>query len=525
MRPVLIPFAVLLAAPAGGAPPGPRAEPRVTVTTYRYDLARSGANLRETVLTPEAVASGSFGKVWARRVDGEVYAQPLYLPGTEVPGRGTRTVLLVATEHDTVYALDADRRGRGLWKRRLARGRGVTPVPSEDTECGNLAPEIGITGTPVVDPATGTAYLVARTKEDGAWVQRLHALEVATGRDRPGSPVEIEATVPGTGEGGTDGLVPFDPLRNHQRCGLLLLEGTVFVAWASQCDVGPYHGWVLGFDAETLERTATFCATPDGGEGGIWMSGGAPAADGAGSIYLTTGNGTFSAASAGRDLGDAAVRLDPAAGLDPRDFFAPFDQAILEAEDIDLGSGGVLLLPDQPGPRPHLLLFGSKAGSIYLLDRDDLGGYDGVSDAGAVQVLPEAAGPVFGTPAHWNGRVYFQGADDRLRCYALQGGALSTAPVSMSSVFMGFPGASPVVSADGTGGGVVWALQTDDFAAGGPAILHAFDALDLADEIWRSDAAGRRDEAGPAVKFAVPVVAEGRVFVGAGGRVTAYGLR
>jgi hypothetical protein len=509
-RPVFVSGLVLAAAATAGA---------TDVLTYHNDLARTGANTSETTLTPATVSGGRFRRIASLKVDGYVYAQPLVATGVQRKGR-PRDLLVVATEHDRVFAFDVTgKRPRLAWKRALV-GKGERPVNSAtEAACGDLVPEIGITSTPVIHRATETIYVLAKLRAaDGRYHQRLHALDLATGKDKPGSPVEIQASVAGTGDGNEGGTISFNPLRHNQRAALTLVDGKVFIAWASHCDIGPYHGWVMAYDAATLQQTAVWNATPDGGLGGIWHAGGAISADAAGGLYAVTGNGTFG----GRNFGDSAVRLTTSLAL--VDSFTPFNQAVLEDLDIDLGSGAPLVLPDQAGAHPHELVFGGKDGSIYLLDRDAMGGFHEGDDSQIVQALPSAIGGCFGTPAYWNGRVYFHGNGDTLKAFALTDGRLSTSPVSDGGLNFDFPGATPVVSSNGDADGVVWELRTDRFSIKGPAVLYAYDALDLSNLLFSSDDA-KRDWAGPAVKFAVPTVANGRVYVGGVKRVTVYGLR
>jgi hypothetical protein len=517
---IVPPFAALVVLAAAVASGTARAD----VTTYHNDNARTGQNLGETILSPANVNSTGFGRLFRYGVDGYVYAQPLYLSGVNIPGKGVHDVVYVATEHDTVYAFDATTQKKGLlWKTRLAV-HGARPVKSREVGCDDLVPEIGITSTPVIDPVGGTIYVVAKTMERGQAKQRLHALDVATGAEKLGGPVEIAASVPGTGDGSDGTNVAFDPLREHQRAALTLSNGVVSIAWASHCDNGPYHGWVMGYDAGNLGQVSVANLTPDGGLGGVWQSGGGLAADAAGNLFAVTGNGTFDADVGGRDYGDSIVELSPGS-FDVADFFTPFNQADLQAADLDLGSGGALLLPDQPGAHPHLLVASGKEGTIYLVDRDAMGHFHSGDDSQIVQVLPGAIGGSFDTPAYWNGFLYYGGTGDNLTAFELSGGSLSTSPVARSDDGFGFPGPTPVISANGNTNGIVWAIQRNDPAA----VLFAFDATpDLINgrlaKLYDSTQAGRRDDAGKAVKFVPPLVAAGRVYVPAQKRVTVYGL-
>jgi hypothetical protein len=494
------------------------------VLTYHNDNARTGQSLGESVLSPATVGQGTFGKLFHRLVDGFVYAQPLYVANVAIPGRGTHNVVYVATENDTVYAFDADSKaGPYLWKKRLIvpQSHGQA-VHSNEVGCDDLVPKIGVTGTPVIDAGSGTLYVVAKTREGKSFVQRLHALDIATGAEKLGGPVVIAGAVSGNGDGSVGGIVTFDPLRENQRPSLLLVNGVVYIGWASYCDIGPYHGWVMGYDAATLQQVSVYNTTPDGGLGGVWQGGAGPAADAASNIYFETGNGTFDAQFGGNDLGDSLVKLG--SDLTLADYFTPFNEDALSAADIDFGSSAPLLLPDQPGPHPHLAIASGKEGTIYLVDRDDKGHFHAGDDSQIVQSLPGAVGGTYGMPAYWNDTVYFLGAGDALKAFRLSGGMLSTSPASQASEVYGFPGATPTVSANGVGGAIVWTLQTDGYGSGKPAVLHAYDATDVSIELYNSNRAGRRHQPGKPVKFALPTVANGKVYVGAQKRISVFGL-
>jgi hypothetical protein len=506
-------------------------EPRLLlaadVLTYHNDNAHTGANLAETTLTPANVNVADFGKLFTDSVDGVVYAQPLVKSGVVVPGQGTLDLVFVATERDSVYAFNADSLGAPIWHDSfIDPAAGVTTVSDADLNSNSISPEVGITGTPVIDPTTSTLYVVAFTKEvsggSTTYVQRLHALDLATGAEKFGGPVVIQASVPGSGQGGSGGVVSFDAFHENQRPGLLLDGGVVYIAWASFDDITPYHGWVIGYDAQTLQQVAVFNTTPDGGLGGIWQSGAGPAADAAGNLYFLTGNGTFDAGAAtppNQDYGDSFVKLSPTpSGLTATGSFTPFNQDTLDARDEDLGSGGPLLLPDQPGPAPHLLVAAGKEGKLYLLNRDNLGGFVPSVDH-VVQEVPQATTSAFDTPAYFNGQVYLAGVGDTLKAFTLAGGLLSTTPSSQSSVAFGYPGATPSISANGTADGIVWVVQR-----GATAILRAYSAADLTTELYDSTQAGTRDQFGEAVKFAVPTVVNGKVFVGTQSGLAVFGL-
>jgi hypothetical protein len=510
------------------APPAARAQ--VDVLTYHNDLGRTGQNLLETTLTPANVGPTTFGRLYTRPVDGYVYAQPLYVSGLTIPGLGTHDVVYVATENDTVYAFDATGTPRrALWRRRLiVPHTGGRAVNSSEVGCNDLVPKIGVTSTPVIDRASSTLYVVAKTKEKGRgnFVQRLHALDLATGAEKLGGPVVISATLPGTGDGSVGGMITYDPLLQHQRSSLALVNGVVYISSAAHCDIGPYHGWMIGYHASDLSFASAYVTTPDGGLGGVWESGGAPAADDSGNLYVETGNGTFDANSGGNDYGDSLLKLTPnGTTLDVADYFTPFNQDNLNQADTDFGSGGPLLLPDQPGVHQHEAIACGKEGSIYLVDREAMGHFHAGDDSQIVQSLPDAIGGTWSSPAYWNGMVYYSGSGDSLKAFSLTNGLLSTSPVGSAPDGFGFPGATPSISANGNGDGIVWTLQTDGYANGQPVVLHAYDASDVSQVLYASSQNGRHDVAGKAVKFAVPTIANGRVFVGAQKRLTAYGLK
>jgi hypothetical protein len=517
------------------------------VLQYHNDLASTGQNLAETALTPANVNSASFGKLFSTAVDGQVYAQPLYVPGLTVGG-AAHNVLFVATQHDSVYALDADS-GAVLWQKNFLQA-GERTLTTSDVGTGDITPQIGITGTPVIDSSGGTIYFVTKATTAPAGtnasnantVQRLHALDITTGNEKLGGPVVISASVNGTGAGNDGaGHVPFDPLRQNQRMGLILVNGVVYISWASHGDNGPYHGWVIGYNASTLQQTAVFNDTPNGVNGGIWESGGAISVDAAGNFYLTTGNGTFETTldangmPSQHDFGDSLLKLavDPASsptsqngngwGLKVVDYFTPDNQASLNASDTDLGSGGALLLPDSAGSaaHPHLLLTAGKAGEIYLVDRDNMGHFDPNANH-VVEDLPGALNAQLGNPAYFNGDVYYATpgfGTDNAKEFSIANGALSTSPVSKSPDTFTWRGGTVSVSANGTSNGIVWALD------GGSNQLRAYSAAGFGTELYTSaQAANGRDTLGTVVKFTVPTVTNGHVYVGVSGAVVGYGL-
>jgi hypothetical protein len=505
---------------------------QVSVTTSRNDNMRDGQNLGETILNPANVNVGQFGRLFSQTVDGYVYAQPLYVPNVNIPGLGTHNVLYVATEHDSVYAFDADNNtgmnASPLWHASFINpAHGITTVSSGDVSCGDLIPEIGITSTPVIDTTAGTMFLVTKIKDNGKFAHVLHAISITTGQDIPGSPVVIYAQVKGTGEGSVNGIVKFDPLHEAQRPGLLLVNGTLFIAWASHCDNTPYHGWVMSYNESSLKQTAVWNSTPNGGLGGVWQSGGGVASDG-NYIFFATGNGTYDGPRAGLDFADSVLKGPAAAQIaHPDDYFTPYDQGSLSNGDTDVGSGGVLLLPDQGtgAPHQHLLVQVGKSGSIYLIDRDHMGGFNPNNNNQIVQDMENAIGGLWATPAWWNNNVYFGGSNDYLRQYSFNPstGLLSNSAVA-TGTYSGFPGPTPSISADGTSNAIVWTLQVDQYGGDGQAILHAYDANNIATELYNTNQNSSRDQPGVAVKFTVPTIVNGKVYVPTASQVSVYGL-
>ncbi|MGC2173676.1 MAG: choice-of-anchor D domain-containing protein [Candidatus Sulfotelmatobacter sp.] len=508
------------------------------ILTQHNDNGRTGQNLDETVLSTANVNKVQFGKVASYPLDGYVYAQPLYVADVTIPSQGVHNVVYVATENDSVFAIDADTTTL-LWQTSFLVPGSVTTIPDTDlaeSGGGDLVPQIGITSTPVIDLTLHALFVVAATKEyqSGSgtyqWVQRLHALNIATGGELPNSPVVIEASIPGSGAGTSGGYVSFNPLLANQRPGLLLLNGVVYLSWGSHNDQNPFHGWVMGYNESSMQRVSVFNVTPNGREGGIWQGGLGTAADASGNIYVATSNGTFDANLGGTDYSDSFLQLSTADGdLAVADYFAPYNQGIMFSDNLDLGSGGVMLLPTQPGPFPDLLIGGGKTATIYLVNRNSMGGYGPGSD-NVVQELADALDVpavevgVRGGPAYWNGQVYFAGVGDVVKAFGLSNGLLSTFPISESPTKNYYPGATPTVSSNGSTDGVVWVLETDGYGTNKPAILHAYDANNLGDELYNSKMIASRDSAGFAVKFAVPTVANGKVYVGTQTEMDVYGL-
>jgi hypothetical protein len=498
---------------------------QVLVTTYRYDWARSGQNLRESVLTHANVNAAQFGKLFSLSVDGQVYAQPLYLPSLTISGK-LHNVVFVATEHDSVYAFDADS-GDGpnqspLWRVSLIGSGETTAGVADVLNCNSISPEVGITGTPVIDPSTNTLYVVAASARDTQLIHRLHALDVTTGAERPGSPVVITASVPGSGDGffSTSETVEFGPDFHKNRAGLLLINGVVYTTWGSYCDSLSYHGWIIAYDAKDLRQVAAFNTTPNANQGSFWMGGGAPAADAAGNIYAVSANGQFDADADGLDFGDSLLKLS-SGGLKLLDYFTPFNQSELDRNDIDLGSSTAVLLPDLAGSstHPHLLVSAGKEGRIYLIDRDRMGHFQASGDDQIVQSLNGAIRGLFGGPAYFQNTLYFAAAFDTLKAFSISQAHISTSPSSESSQTFGYAGAVPVVTADRSSNAIVWAVEG---SFGG--MLHAYDASNLAIELYNSEMERARDALGSFLPFSVPTVVNGRVYVGTANALAVYGL-
>jgi uncharacterized membrane protein len=509
----------------------------VAVLTQHNDNARTGSNLKEIVLDCGNVNGRRFGKLFARRVDGHIYAQPLYVPQLNVPGRGIHNVVFVATMHNSVYAFDADDPGADLPLWRVNLG---PYVPVEDVQSiSDIELEVGILGTPVIDARTGTLYAVSKTKErasffslDGRYEQRLHALDLSTGAEKFGGPVTIQATVPGSGDGGD--TIWFDAKIENQRPALLLDNGTLYVCWASHSGVGPYHGWVIAYDVSTLRQTGACVVTPNGGQGGIWQSGQGPAADSSGNIFLATGNGSFDGDTGGGDLSNCVLRMTLGRnGLFVTDWFAPPNVMWLNAANMDLSASGPLLVPGST-----LLINGSKSGTLYVLDRRHLGHHSRTDEPSSVQCLKASAGHIHGSPIYWKERdegalVYVWGALDYLKAFKLSGRRLLRDPVSQNTIRApeGKPGGILSLSADGDtpGTGIVWAslpYQGDANHQVVPGILRAFDASNVARELWNSKQDAGRDDVGNFAKFCPPTIANGKVYLATFScQLLVYGLR
>ncbi len=495
----------------------PAASP-ADVLTWHNDVARTGQNLTETILTPSNVHSATFGKKCSYAVDGQVYAQPLYVPGVSIAG-GTHNVIYVATEHDSVYAFDADcSRKTPLWHTSFLK-TGVTTMPCTDDsqpQCDMtiLAPERGVTPTPVIDPGRHTIYIGAQTVENGAYKQKLHALDLRTGKETAGSPVVISAAAP------ANLATTLDPQEIVQRSALLLWNGVVYVPLGSNDST---NGWLIGYAQSTLAQRGVFCVTPNGSLGAIWMGGAGPAVDAAGDIYFSTGNGTFDANTGGSDYSMSVVKLAIGGGsLNVLDYFTPSNAVLLSSVDLDLGSGGVLLLPDQPGSFPHEAVQAFKTGEILLLNRDNLGKFNSKN---AIQDIKADSNGYWSTAAYWDGNVYLIGVSGPVTQWTLKNGKLPSRPTHRGTTIYSYPGATPSISANGTSDAILWAIETAGEVQGGAAaVLHAYDAMNVSKELYNSNQAGTRDVPGAAVKFSVPTVDNGKVYIGTQTQLDVYGL-
>jgi hypothetical protein len=517
--------------PGGTPSPTPTPTPSsIDVTTYHYDNLRTGQNVNETTLTTANVNQAKFGKLGEFMVDGKVDAQPLYLSNVSIANAGMKNVLYVATEHGSVFAFDADNVGTTanapLWKiTTLQTGE----VPSDDRGCGQVTPEIGITSTPVIDRTRGAMYVVSVSKSSstGNYIHRIHALDLSSGKELFGGPTTVTATFSGIGAGSVSGTVTFDPREYNERPGLLELSGTIYTTWGSHCDAGPYTSWMMAYSADTLKQTSVLNLVPNGSDGGTWMSGAAPAADAAGNIYFIIGNGTFdtvlntSGLPSQGDCGNCYVKVSSTLPLTLLDYFTPLNTVMQSGGDVDFGSGGPLLLPDvtdAAGKTRHLAVGSGKDANIYVLDRDNMGKFSPTQDNIYQMISGQLAGGEFAKPSYFNGTVYYGAVGDSIKAFPISGGKLATTPSSKSAAQFPFPGATPAISASGTSNGIVWVVQN-----GTVAVLHAYDATNLASEFYNSNQAGARDQFS-GNKFITPMIANGKVFVGTATSVAVFGL-
>jgi hypothetical protein len=528
------------------------------VLTQHNDLARTGQNLNETALTTTKVRASTFGKLFSYPVDNQVYAQPLYVPSVSIPGQGTHNVLYVATEGDSIYAFDADGLGPTLlWSVNFtnpAAGVNVISCVLSGLECG-VYPNIGITGTPVIDPATNIMYVLVRTAETSSGVthyfQRLHALDITTGGEMLGGPVAVTGAVPGTGAGSNHGIVTFNTLHENNRPGLVLANNNIYIGYS-----GSAHGWIMAYNAQTLAQTAIFNTTPNGVLGGVWASGNGLAVDSSGNLYASTGDGTFDANTGGPDYADTLLKLSPT--LQVLDYFTPMDQACRAplSIDLDLGSGGPMILPTQGGNFPDEVIEAGKGGApcdlfpdgnyatpIYLVNRGGMGGYNSNQDQD-IQTIEGTPHGYWSNPAYWQGPtsafVYYSGVTsetggsaggDFLKAYSVTNGTVSASPASQTANLFRI-GSTPSISANGTSNGILWAMERRDPLSSSPgnqtAILHAYSAANVATQLYSSGQtkvfSRVRDQMGCATKFQTPTIANGKVYVGTENEIDVFGL-
>lgn len=499
------------------------------VITYHNDNGRTGQNLDETTLSPGNVNASNFGLLFVITVDGKVDAQPLYLPNLSIAGT-SHNVIFIATEHGSVFGFDADA-GTQLWQvSLLAPGE----TPSDDHGCNQIVPEIGVTATPVIDPGMGphgTIYLVGMSKDAaGNYHQRIHALDVTTGGEEFGGPKEIQASYPGTGDNSSGGNVIFSPGQQVDRAGLLLSNGVVYTNWGSHCDFRPYTGWMIGYDEQTLSQVTVLDVTPNGNEGSFWMSGAGPAADSSGNIFALDANGTFDGTLNAQgfpvhgDFGNAFLKIATAnRQLTVADYFEMSNQSAENSSDQDLGSGGALVLPDltdSSGQTRHLAAGAGKDANIYIVDRDSLGKFNPNSNNIYQEVSGALAGSVFSTPAFFNNTIYYGAVGDSIKAFQIKNATLATVAASQTAKIFPYPGATPSISANGSNNAILWAVENAN-----PAVLHAFDAGNLANELYNSNqASGGRDHFGAGNKFITPTIINGKVYVGTTNGVGVFGL-
>ena len=490
---------------------------QASVLTHHNDVARTGQNLNEIILNTSNVNAATFGKLFSQKVDGSIVGQPLYVPGVQFPNGTVHNVVYIATQHDSVFAFDADNplgtNASPLWTVNYPKS---IPDDAANYGCGTPSyTEIGIMGTPVIDPTTSTLYVVSKTLVSGDYFFNLHALDITSGAEKFGGPMAISATVQTNA-----GPIVFTPAIQLQRPALLLLNGAVYIGFGSNgCDAYDYHGWLLAYSASTLQQLGVYITTPQGLKGSLWGSGGGPAADDEGFIYVSTANGTFDFSAGGTDFGDSFLKLSTVQnGFIEQDYFTPYNQAMLDDDDLDLGSGGLMIVPDQSGTYPHEVVGGGKQGTLYLVNRDTMGEYNEAEDM-VVQEFPEITPSIKTVPAYWNGNVYLAGQKDYIKMFSLNDGAMSIAPVQETSVLFNDRGPSISISANGSSNGILWAMLH------GTPVLYAFDATNISNELYDSTQAPKlRDRILSTSRFVVPTVVNGKVFVGGLNQLYVFGI-
>lgn len=498
------------------------------VLTYHNNNARTGVNPAETILTPSNVNAASFGRLFTILVDGKVDAQPLHLSAVSIPGKGTHNLLIVATEHGTLYAFDADT-GAAIW-RKTTLGSGETP--SDNRSCFLVVPQIGITSTPVISRplgSNGVIFTVGMSKDSlGKYHQRLHALDAGTGNELHGGPVEIHAKYPGNGDSTSGGYVLFQPGQYKERSALLLLNGVIYLTWASHCDFRPYTGWIMGYNALTLAQVTVLNVTPNGSGGAIWASGAGPAADAGGNIYLLDANGDFdtnltsSHFPSNGNYGNAFLKLSTSPKLNVADYFEMYNQQQENASDIDLGSGGALLLPPLKDALNRTWLLAAGAGkdtNLYLVNRSSMGKFNSVGNAIYQEIAGALPGGIWSAPAYFNGKLFFGPSGGPILAFQFKNAKLLSKPVAQTVNHFDYPGATPSISANGIQNAIVWAAENTN-----PAVLHAYNASNLQELYNSNQAANGRDHFGAGNKFITPTIANGKVYVGTTNSIGVFGL-
>jgi hypothetical protein len=508
---------------------GASAPATTDVLTYHNDIARTGQNLTETALTTGNVTSAKFGKLGFYSVDGLVDAEPLYASSVSVPGNGTHNLLIVPTENDSVYAFDADS-GATIWR---VTTLNTSETPSDNRGCGQVTPEIGVTSTPVIDRtqgANGAIYVVAMSKDgSGNYHQRLHALDLALGTELFSGPVEIQASYPGTGDDNNGSNVLFDAKQYKERAALLLLNGIVYLSWASHCDIRPYTGWIMGYSESTLAQKTVLNITPNGSEGAIWMAGAGLAADNSGNIYFLDANGEFDTTlntqgfpSKG-DYGNAFMKLSSSGNqLAVADYFEMDNQSSENSTDTDLGSGGTIVLPDLgdgAGQTVHLAVGGGKDGNLYVVNRDSMGKFSANNSSIYQELAGGLPGGMFAMPAYFNNTVYYGPVGSPILAFTISNAKLPATATMQTSNSFGYPGTTPSISANGASNGIVWAVENTS-----PAVLHAYNANTLIELYNSNQASNGRDQFGAGNKFITPMIVNGKVFVGTTNGVAIFGL-
>jgi hypothetical protein len=490
------------------------------VLTQHNDNTRSGLNANETLLTPANVTVSKFGKLFTHAVDGIIVGQPLYASNVLMNDGQLHNVVYVATQHNTVYAFDADgtqgNNASPLWS--VSLNDGGTPDPIADYGCtGTHYTEIGIMGTPAIDPGKTTLYVVAKTLNNSIRNFSLHALDITTGNELLGGPVIITGTAPSG-----DGRGTFNPIFQMQRPALLLQNGVVYIGFGGNgCDVYAYNGWFFAYNSQTLQQESAFLVTPNGKRGSIWQGGSGPAGDADGYIYVATANGDYDGPEGGNDFSDSVLKMGWNGNVfGVLDFFTPYIEMQLDQDDLDLGSSGPLVLPDQPGLYPRALIAGGKEGTLYQINRDNMGQFNQNTDL-VIQSIPGAvATELNGVPSYWNNNVYVAGDGDYIKQFSLVNGLLTQQPVSQTTVlFSGAGPASTSITANGTSSAILWAIRHTN-----PA-LFAFDPTNLANQFYSStQALNLRDKMIPVARFVTPTISNGKVYIGGTAALESYGL-